>query len=174
MTSRGWLLSSTVGVAGVAAALGGEHVRAQRGFGVGPPDREKRLVVKQFDADGNGRLNDAERAEARTWLATQPQRGVGVGRRGFGGGDGGVTLDPLIGLDGSTKPLRLKLLAVPALRARYLAYVREIAENWLDWRTLGPLASTYRTLIALTSTTTRSSSTHQTRSKLRAEAATRA
>ena len=84
MTSRGWLLWSTVGVAAVAAALGGEHVRAQRGFGFGPPAREKRSVVKQFDADGNGRLNDAERAEARTWLATQPQRGVGFGRRGFG------------------------------------------------------------------------------------------
>ena len=84
MTSRGWLLWSTVGVVAVAAALGGEHVRAQRGFGFGPPDREKRSVVGQFDADGNGRLNDAERAEARTWLATQPQRGVGFGRRGFG------------------------------------------------------------------------------------------
>jgi hypothetical protein len=84
MTSRGWLLWSTVGVVAVAAALSNEYVRAQRGFGFGPPDREKRPVVGQFDADSNGRLNDAERAEARTWLATQPQRGVGFGRRGFG------------------------------------------------------------------------------------------
>ena len=84
MTSRGRLLWSTVGVVAVAAALGGEHVRAQRGFGFGPPNREKRSVVGPFDADSNGRLNDAERAEARAWLAAQPQRGVGFGRRGFG------------------------------------------------------------------------------------------
>ena len=75
-------------------------------------------------------------------------RGPGPGRGGFGGGEGGIMLDPLIGLDDTSKPLRSKLLAVPALRVRYLAYVREIAENWLDWRTLGPLASKYRALIA--------------------------
>ena len=38
------------------------------------------------------------------------------------------------------KPLRSKLLAVPALRARYLSYVSEIAERWLDWQTLEPVA----------------------------------
>ena len=53
-----------------------------------------------------------------------------------------MTLEPLVGLDDTTKPLRAELLAVPALRARYLAYVRDIAERWLDWRTLGPVAST--------------------------------
>jgi hypothetical protein len=84
MTSRGWLLWSTVGVVAVAAALSSEYVHAQRGFGFGPPDREKRSVVGQFDADSNGRLNDAERAEARAWLATQSQGGAGPGRRGFG------------------------------------------------------------------------------------------
>lgn len=104
MTPRGWFVLSTVGLLTAAAALGGEHLRAQRGFGFGPPDREKRSVVGQFDAGGNGRLNDAERAEARTWLATQPQRGSSPGRRGFGPPPG--------------------------------------------WRTLGPLASTYRALIA--------------------------
>jgi hypothetical protein len=49
-----------------------------------------------------------------------------------------VTLDPLVGIDDTSKPLRSKLLAVPALRARYLSYVREIAERWLDWQTLEP------------------------------------
>ena len=47
----------------------------------------------------------------------------------------------------AAKPLRSKLLAVPALRARYLAYVREIAETWLDWKKLGPMARTYQDLI---------------------------
>jgi len=61
---------------------------------------------------------------------------------------GGVDLDPLIGLDDPTKPLRSKLLAVPALRTRYLSYVREIAEKWLDWRTLEPRVQQYQAVIA--------------------------
>jgi hypothetical protein len=70
--------------------------------------------------------------------------------RGAGGPGGGAaaTLDPLLGLDDATKPLRSKLLAVPALRARYLGYVREIADRWLDWNTLGPLVAQYQALIA--------------------------
>ena len=44
-----------------------------------------------------------------------------------------------IGLDDASKPLRSRLLAVPALRAQYLGYVRDIAEKWLDWRTLEPM-----------------------------------
>jgi hypothetical protein len=76
-----------------------------------------------------------------------PQRGGRVGRGGPGG-PGGADLDPLVGLDDTTKPLRSKLLAVPALRERYLAYVRDIATKWLDWQRLGPLAEGYHTLIA--------------------------
>jgi hypothetical protein len=57
-------------------------------------------------------------------------------------------LDPLIGLDDASKPLRSKLLAVPALRERYLSYVRDIAQRWLDWSTLGPRVAQYQALIA--------------------------
>ena len=63
-------------------------------------------------------------------------------------GQAGVELDPLVGADDATKPLRSKLLAVPALRARYLGYVREIADRWLDWRTLDPLVRRYQAVIA--------------------------
>ncbi len=59
-----------------------------------------------------------------------------------------VTLDPLIGLDDPGKPLRSKLLAVPALRERYLGYVREIAAKWLDWKTLGPFVQKAQATIA--------------------------
>jgi hypothetical protein len=65
---------------------------------------------------------------------------------GFGGG-GGVDLDPLAGLNDAGKPLRSKLLAVPALRAKYLGYVKEIAQKWLDWRTLEPMVEQYRALL---------------------------
>jgi hypothetical protein len=69
------------------------------------------------------------------------------GRRGFGGHAAGPALDPPVGLDDRSKPLRSKLLAVPALRARYLAHVRAIAERWLDWNTISPLVVKYQTLI---------------------------
>jgi hypothetical protein len=68
------------------------------------------------------------------------------GRRS--GGDREVALDPLVGLNDPGKPLRSRLLAVPAFRARYLALVHEIGERWLDWKTLGPTVIKYRTLIA--------------------------
>ena len=60
----------------------------------------------------------------------------------------GVKLDPLFGAEDSTKPLLSKLLAVPSLRAKYLGHVRAIAERWLDWKNLGPIASRYHSFIA--------------------------
>jgi hypothetical protein len=55
--------------------------------------------------------------------------------------------DPLRGLDDAALPLRSRLLAVPALRERYIGYVREIAGQWLDWNRLEPLVAQYAALI---------------------------
>jgi hypothetical protein len=60
----------------------------------------------------------------------------------------GVELDPLAGSTDAAKPLLHRLLAVPALKARYLANVRTLAMEWLDWKKLGPLAAQYQALIA--------------------------
>lgn len=59
----------------------------------------------------------------------------------------GVELDPLVGLDDTSKPLRSRILGIPALRERYLANVRTIADQWLDWKNLGPIVAKYRALI---------------------------
>lgn len=72
----------------------------------------------------------------------------GPGGRGGGARINGVELDPLLAANDASKPLISKLLAVPALRARYLGYVREVAEKWLDWKKLGPIAEGYSALIA--------------------------
>ena len=61
---------------------------------------------------------------------------------------GGPELDPLVGLADAAKPLRSKLLAVPSLRAKYLAYTKDIATKWLSWTTLEPLVAQYQSLIA--------------------------
>lgn len=68
---------------------------------------------------------------------------------GFGGAEGGtVKLDPFAGSEDSRKALLNKLLAVPAFRARYLAYLRTIAENSLDWNRISPYVTEYQALIA--------------------------
>jgi hypothetical protein len=73
-----------------------------------------------------------------------PGRG---GPGGRGGGNSGIQLDPLIDATNANTPLASKLLAVPALKARYLGYVRDIAETWLDWSKLGPIAQELHTMI---------------------------
>lgn len=85
-----------------------------------------------------------------------PPPGGGRGGRGGGGGGGGgfmmggnTSLDPLVGMsDTTTKALRARMLAVPALREKYLGYVRDIATRWLDWKTLGPIVQHNHDLIA--------------------------
>jgi hypothetical protein len=72
--------------------------------------------------------------------------GEGGGFGGFGGG--GPRLDPLVSMDDPSKPLRSKLLAVPALRQRYLGYVRDIATRWLDWDAIFPMLKASHDLIA--------------------------
>ena len=52
-----------------------------------------------------------------------------------------------MGLNDNTKPLRSKLLAVPSLKAKYLAHERQIASDWLDWQKLEPRVKGYRDLI---------------------------
>ena len=51
-----------------------------------------------------------------------------------------------MGLDANNArtPLRSKLLAVPALKARYLGYVKAIADRDLDWKDLGPIVAKFR------------------------------
>ena len=71
-----------------------------------------------------------------------------MGRIGGGEEIRGVLLDPLAGSADPNKPLLHRLLAVPDLRARYLAHVRTLAEEWLDWKKIGPLAEQYQALIA--------------------------
>ncbi len=64
-----------------------------------------------------------------------------------GGAARGTDLDPFIGSEDPNKVLLSRLVAVPALRTRYLGYVKEMATKWLDWNQLGPIALKYQALI---------------------------
>jgi hypothetical protein len=96
--------------------------------------------------DSNGRFHFTFH-DANEMFSAGGGRGGGGGFGGFGGG-GGVTLDPLVSANDPNKPIISKVLAVPALRAKYVAYVKEIAQKSLDWNALGPVVKQYRDLIA--------------------------
>jgi hypothetical protein len=71
----------------------------------------------------------------------------GGGGPGFRGMGPGGALSPLAMADDDSRPVISRLLAIPHLRARYLAHVRTIAEEWLDWKALGPVIAEYQALI---------------------------
>lgn len=58
-----------------------------------------------------------------------------------------MNLDMFTGINNPARPLLSKLLAVPALKARYAGYVKDIAQRWLDWKVLGPMVAKHRALI---------------------------
>jgi hypothetical protein len=110
----------------------------------------------QWDTSKGGMLDEENLRNGLSAVLPRPNfggpgggrggRGGGRGPGGFGGG--GVSLDPLVAANDSSKPLLSKLLAAPSLRTRYLSYTREIAEKWLDWSRIGPLAQQYHNLVA--------------------------
>jgi spore coat protein CotH len=75
------------------------------------------------------------------------REGGQMGRRFGGGGASGARLSPLEGAQDRSKALLYSMLRVPELRARYLEHVRDVAENWLDWERIEPIANAYRELI---------------------------
>jgi len=126
-------------------------------FHVMPHDTNETLSPAGGPGMGPGRgrpRRDAERDGERGGPPQQERPGYGVEQpmepppldRARGGGTS-VNVDPLIGLDDEAKPLRSRLLKVPALRAKYLERVRAIARDWLDWNTLGPVVAKYRETI---------------------------
>jgi len=110
----------------------------------------------EWDANKDGFVDEAELRNGLNAVLPRPNFGGpggrggpdGMGGPGGPGGAGGTNLDPLVAANDTSKPLLSKLLAVPSLRAQYLGYVRDMAEKWLDWNKLGPLAEKYHALIA--------------------------
>ena len=45
------------------------------------------------------------------------------------------------------RPLMNRLLSNPEWRARYIAHVRTVVDEWLDWEVLGPIVNEYQALI---------------------------
>ena len=45
------------------------------------------------------------------------------------------------------RPVISRLFAIPHLRARYIAHIRTIADEWLDWDVLQPMIAEYQSLV---------------------------
>ena len=56
-------------------------------------------------------------------------------------------MSPLVAADNRDRPLARALLSNPVWRARYLAHVRTITRNWMDWDKIGPVFRKYQKLI---------------------------
>ena len=72
-----------------------------------------------------------------------------------GGGPGGWSwgdltngmVSPIAHEDNAFRPLIKRLLSNPQWRARYLAHVRTVVDEWLDWEVFEPIIKEYQTLI---------------------------
>ena len=58
-----------------------------------------------------------------------------------------TSLSPFEGEDNGNRPIISRLLAVPALRQRYVAHLRTILDESLNWNTLGQKIAAHRALI---------------------------
>ena len=59
----------------------------------------------------------------------------------------GPMLSPVAQESDEMRPVIHRLLSIPRLRARYLAHIRTILEEWLDWEVLAPIIEEYQSLI---------------------------
>src|SRR5213075_2333791 len=134
----------------LAAAWAPHPLRAQ-GFGglPGGPDLE---VVKQFDANGDGRLDATERKSAREFLSKNSGGRGGFGRRRFGfGGPAGTDTPPqgrrLEPRDVRSYPKSAGLYDMSTFRTLLLQF-----ENTVDWE--DELAAFYGTDVEIPATIT--------------------
>jgi hypothetical protein len=105
-------------------------------------------IEKLLTSEQNKQLKEMQDRGPMGGLGGPMGGGFGGPMGGFGGGNGGgVTLDPLVNIDDTRKPLRMRVLAVPKYREQYLQDIRTLAEKSLDWKVLGPVVAQYRKLI---------------------------
>ena len=72
--------------------------------------------------------------------------GGGPGGWSWGNLENGMA-SPVAHEGNAARPLIQRLLSNPEWRARYLAHVRTVIDEWLDWGVLGPIVNEYQELI---------------------------
>ncbi len=126
-----------------------------------PPDRLEAALARIMDIDevlrflaldvalvnGDGYWNDGSDFNVLRDAQGRFQALPHDVNEGFRARGNGASPDPLVALTDTNKALRGRLLQVPALRTRYLKYVGDIADRWLDSTRLAPHIERYVRLI---------------------------
>jgi len=137
-----------------------------------PPDQLEKALEPILDVDGALKFLAMDKATINTdgfWVRMSdysiyedekgkfhiiPHDANETFREPEGGGRSGVRepdnaeLDPFAGADDSRKALLNRLVAVPALRVKYLTYLRDIARDSFDWTKMEPVVKRYEAMIA--------------------------
>ena len=77
-------------------------------------------------------------------------RGGGGGRGPGGWSWGELTsgmVSPTTHAGNAARPVINRLLAIPKWKARYIAHIRTVTDEWLKWEVLEPVINEYHTLI---------------------------
>ena len=100
--------------------------------------------------DVNDRFHLISHDNNETFRFGRAGRG-GPGGRGPGGWSWGELtsgmVSPMTHADNSMRPVISRLLGVPKWKARYIAHVRTVVNEWLDWNVLEPVIKEYHALI---------------------------
>ena len=80
------------------------------------------------------------------------RRGGGPGGGGPGGWSWGELsagmVSPVTHADNTMRPVISRLLGIPEWKARYIAHVQTVVDEWLNWEVMEPVIREYHTLIA--------------------------
>ncbi len=100
--------------------------------------------------DVNDRFHLISHDNNETFRFGRERRG-GPGGRGPGGWSWGELtsgmVSPTTHSENEMRPVISRLLSVPEWKARYIAHVRTVVDEWLDWEVLQPIINEYHALI---------------------------
>ena len=96
--------------------------------------------------DVNGRFHLVPHDNNESFKFVRRSRGGPGGGWSWGDLENGM-LSPMTHEDNAARPLIKRLLSNPEWRARYLAHVRTVRDEWLNWEVLEPIIKEYQTLI---------------------------
>ncbi len=102
--------------------------------------------------DVNERFHLISHDNNETFRFGAERRGGGPGGRGPGGWSWGELSDgmvsPVTHAENNMRPVISRLIGVPEWKARYIAHVQTVVDEWLNWEVMEPVIREYHTLIA--------------------------
>ena len=102
--------------------------------------------------DVNDRFHLVSHDNNETFRFGGERRGGGPGGRGPGGWSWGELdtgmVSPVTHVENSMRPVISRLLGIPEWKARYIAHVQTVVDEWLDWEVMGPVVRDYHELIS--------------------------